>query len=453
MKVLILIFLLLIPKVTYTEEPLLVKLSTEHRLQPIFVIPFIDQGSGFTPNYIQQLEQVLQFDLGHSGYLQLLPQTAERLALASSKTLNDSGAAKQWKALNARYVVKITLSADKVLAKVLLIHDNALKSIEGAALTGNLSQDRTHIHQLSDALISMLFDVQGIASTHLLYTLKYQDSISKKWLSEVWECDYDGANPRQILNANNGYCVSPVYIPAKKGFQTSTFFYVSYKIGQPKIHIGSLTTGNTQRLLNLRGNQLMPAISPQRDQIAFISDITGNPDLFLQAFSPEQGPIGKPRQIFTAHQATQGSPTFSPDGQRIAFVSNKDGCARIYVIAIPRPNIKLNQIKPQLISRTNRESTAPSWSPDGKKLAYCARNPGGIRQIWIYDFQSNQEYQLSQGPSNKENPSWAPDSLHLVFNTREIGDCNLHLINLNQPNGVKIADFPKGEKRFPHWEP
>jgi len=61
-------------------------------------------------------------------------------------------------------------------------------------------------------------------------------------------------------------------------------------------------------------------INPCETRIAFISDITGNPDLFLQDFSPEKGPIGKPRQIFTTHQATQGSPTFSPDGKRIALL-------------------------------------------------------------------------------------------------------------------------------------
>lgn len=205
--------------------------------------------------------------------------------------------------------------------------------------------------------------------------------------------------------------------------------------------------------MTLRGNQLMPAISPQRDNIAFISDITGNPDLFLQAFSPEQGPIGKPRQIFTTHQATQGSPTFSPDGKKIAFVSNKDGSPRIYVIPIPLPDAKLKDIKAQLISRANRESSAPSWSPDGKKLAYCARNSDGVRQIWIHDFETNREWQLSEGSINKENPSWAPNSMHLVFNTKGSKENGLYLININQPKAVKIAEYPEGDKRFPSWEP
>ena len=162
----------------------------------------------------------------------------------------------------------------------------------------------------------------------------------------------------------------------------------------------------------------MPAVSQQRDKVAFISDVTGNPDLFLQNFSPEKGAIGKPQQIFSARQATQGSPAFSPDGSRVAFVSDKDGSAKIYVIQIPEPGASLKDIKATLISKANRENSAPTWSPDGTKLAYCSKTSGD-RQIWIYDFNTKKEKQITQGTGHKENPSWAPNSLHLVFNSTE----------------------------------
>jgi len=54
--------------------------------------------------------------------------------------------------------------------------------------------------------------------------------------------------------------------------------------------------------------------------------ITTNPDLFVQPYDPEQGPVGKPRQIFAARLSTQGTPTFSPNGKRIAFVSMFNDC-------------------------------------------------------------------------------------------------------------------------------
>ena len=165
-------------------------------------------------------------------------------------------------------------------------------------------QDRQQAHRLADAIHKALFGTEGIVSTHILCTIKNKVT-EDKWVAEVWESDYDGANARQISH-ENALCIAPTYIPPKAGFTSGNHLFVSYKNGQPKIFIGSTKPGTpTRRLTTLRGNQLMPAISRQRDKIAFISDVTGNPDLFLQDFSPEVGVLGKPRQIFAAPHATQ----------------------------------------------------------------------------------------------------------------------------------------------------
>ena len=116
----------------------------------------------------------------------------------------------------------------------------------------------------------------------------------------------------------------------------------------------------------------------------------------------------------------------------------------------PSETKSIKDIHATLITKQNRECTAPSWSPDGKKIAYSAMT-NGTRQIWIYDFTSREEKQVTQGAGHKENPSWAPDSLHLVFNSSTRSGSELFLINLNQPEAFQITSG-KGEKRFPAWE-
>lgn len=434
------------------EPALFVKLETEQQLQPLFLTHFRRDRSEFPPEYLTKLEEVLIFDFENSERFELLTHTAER-ELLSKSDLCETGMAVRWRGMNALYVVKAGFYQKNITFSILLAGDNRLIALDPIDLTGNLSKDRQSIHRAADTIIKIVTGQPGIASTRLLYTHKYRNRAANQWISELWECDYDGWNNRKIDGLEGGYCVTPQYIPPKPGYLASAFFYVSYKNGQPKIYLAPLSGGIEQRLLHLRGNQLMPAISRQRDQIAFISDITGNPDLFLQEFDPEKGPLGKPRQIFTTHQATQGSPTFSPDGKQIAFVSNKDGCPRIYVIPIPAPETKLKDIKARLISRCNRESTAPCWSPDGKKLAYCARSDGGTRQLWIYDFESQEESCLTGGPVNKENPSWAPDSMHIVYNTTGNRQAELYFIGLHHRVPVKIYNTLPGERRFPAWEP
>lgn len=398
------------------QEAIVVHVKTGSTLLPI-AIRTKAQTSCFEAGYLPQLEAVMRFDLGHNG----------RCTVASG----------------AAHLVELSLDGKGLVA--VLNAPGRSKQFKGLQLSGVLAEDRRCIHQVADAIYQALFNETGITSTHILYTLRTRKSLSSaQWISEVWECDYDGANAKQVTHDGH-LCVTPTYLGAMPGGLHREFLFVSYKIGQPKIYACNTADGSLKRLSYLRGNQLMPALSVQQDAIAFISDAGGNPDLFVQQFSPENGLVGKPRQLFSSPMAAQGSPTFSPDGRRIAFVSNKDGTARIYTIgAVDAGGLTL-------ISKRNRDNTSPVWSPDGQMLAYCAQT-NGVRQIWVYDFLTRQETQLTDGPVHKENPTWAPDSVHVMFNSATESNAELYLINLNQKEAIQITSGP-GEKRFPSWEP
>ena len=434
------------------EKEIVVRLATENQRIPVYAAKFVDDRAVFSPEYLRQLEAILLFDLNHNGVSSTLPSSPSHESLANQLAVQGgfTEPSKGWKALGTPYVIKGYVEGEKMLsAKLFTANEEGEKCVSGLKLSGKLREDRRQVHKLADAICKALFNVEGIANTRLLYTLRKPLS-ENRWSSEIWEADYDGENAHLLLS-QGGYQLTPVYIPPKPGYQSGSFLYVSYLAAQPKIFISSLKEPKGRQLTALRGNQLTPAISSKRDQIAFISDVTGNPDLFIQEFHPEKGAVGKPRQIFAGKQATQGSPTFSPDGKRLAFVSNKDGVPRVYLMSIPPPGTPLKEVKTQLLSKHTGESSAPAWSPDGSKIAYCAKS-GGVRQIWVYDFTSKEEKQLTKGAGNKENPTWAPNGLCLAYNTTDQEACELYLISLTQPEATKIS-AEAGEKRFPNWEP
>ena len=175
---------------------------------------------------------------------------------------NEGPKPSDWQALQAYYVLKTKYNNHQISINLFAANTEEIKSIENVELTGDLSKDRRQIHQIADGIYKQLFNLEGIATTRILYTVKNENGVNAE--SEVWEADYDGKNSRQ-LTFHSGYSIMPTYIPPKAGYAAGAFLFVSYKTGQPKIFYQSLNQKKPLRLNYLRGNQLMPAISRQQE--------------------------------------------------------------------------------------------------------------------------------------------------------------------------------------------
>ncbi len=417
------------------NQEIIVHLPTEKPLSPIY-LSFIEQvDSSFPKNYLAQLEKVLEYDFNHNGKTISLAKSAERerqLRIGHGRELESP------------YALAFSIKENKLQCRAYNLLKEQSNLFPEITLSGSLSEDRKLLHKLSDAIHKLIFHSEGIASSKILFSFQKQEGGSS-WISEIAECDFDGENIH-TLTEEKSYCVTPVNIPKGNGLTKNLFLYVSYKMGQPKIFIASKEEGKGKKVLDIRGNQLLPAISKQKDKLAFICDASGRTDLFIQPIEPETGKTGTPIQLFSYPRSTQASPTFSPDGKQIAFVSDKDGTARIYLISTEKTSKRPSA---KMLTKKNRENTCPCWSSDGTKLAYSAKTKG-IRQIWLYDFATGEERQLTSGPGDKENPCFADNSLHIVFNSVEKDHSDLYVVNLNQPNAVKITTG-SGKKHYPAW--
>jgi hypothetical protein len=97
---------------------------------------------------------------------------------------------------------------------------------------------------------------------------------------------------------------------------------------------------------------------------------------------------------------TSYDPAWSPDGNRIAFVSQEPGNDEIYVVARDGTNLT------RLTANTWEWDKHPSWSPDGRQIVFDSNRVTGRRQLWIMDATGANQRLLLTSPYNDHSPIW-----------------------------------------------
>ena len=183
-----------------------------------------------------------------------------------------------------------------------------------------------------------------------------------------------------------------------------------------------------------------------RTKIAFSSNRDGNYEIYVM-----DGDGNNQRRV-TVHPRVDEYPSWSPDGKKIAFASNRNnvnkGHRQIWVIDADGKNpIRLTD---------GVVDTYPDWSPDGTKILYDAHlvpedhdlAPGGII---LMDADGKDKRLLTP---NGGHPSWSPDGKRIAFiAARNAGDDHhIYLMDADGRNRTQLThDFV--HKRFPSWSP
>ena len=169
------------------------------------------------------------------------------------------------------------------------------------------------------------------------------------------------------------------------------------------IFTAPIEKGPTRNLTDSSGaHDKWPTWSPDGSQIAFISDKTGEEEIYL---IPQDG--SKPaEQITTGGSAMRYQPEWAPDGKRIAF-SDKDG--KLYVLTLSDRKIL------QVTDSPRGQIRDYTWSPRGNFLAFTMPNDNQFQSVFVWGANDGQLRRVTDDYFNSYNPAWDPQGNYLYF--------------------------------------
>ncbi len=138
------------------------------------------------------------------------------------------------------------------------------------------------------------------------------------------------------------------------------------------------------------------------------------------------------------------TPRFSPETQRITYMSYRGGQPRVYLYDI-------NSGSHEVLGSFPGMTFAPRFSPDGKKVVMSIAKDGNT-DIFVMDLGSRNITRMTSNSAIETAPSYSPDGRKIVFESDRGGSQQLYVMSVDG-SGVSRITFGKGRYANPVWSP
>ena len=287
--------------------------------------------------------------------------------------------------------------------------------------------------------------------------IRTHDHTGPKERRHLWVVDADGTNPQQLtrgdgidptrdtsLTRYNSFALSPN--DKHVAFTTRAGVYVMDSDGSDR-----------RRITGSGGNYITPAWSPDGQYIAVATYHDLNYDYDILVMSPD----GRSVKQLTSYDGDEYYPSWSPEGGRIAYLANpiasgSESSNQLFIVDVAAvsafsPSLPVVP-KARKLTSNSVDDWSPVWSPDGNKIAFVSDDGGDSdSEIYVMDTDGSNRRKLTNNRVHDFDPVWSPDSRYIFFTREQTAYKDYELYRIDTLSGTERR-VPFGQNRVHRLE-
>ncbi|MCZ6716381.1 MAG: Tol-Pal system beta propeller repeat protein TolB [Gammaproteobacteria bacterium] len=394
---------------------------------PIAVVPFEWQGGLVRPPL--DVSAIIAADLANSGRFDPM-DTRDML----ERPVDEQGIDfEDWRLLGLETILVGRLlpqSGGNYVIQFELFDLFNQQKLLGFRLSSTSTGLRAAAHRISDLIYEKLTGIKGAFATRIAFITVQGQGPAKRYRLVI--ADADGSNHNIILESPEPL-MSPAWSP-----DGDRIAYVSFESNKSAIYIQELSTGERIRVSAREGVNGAPAFSPDGRKLALtLSRDPGNLDIYV---------LNLANQVLTRitrNPAIDTEATWSTDGSKIFFTSDRSGGPQIYKVEIDGGGKRR-------ITYEGNYNGRSRLTPDDKEMAVVHNDQGAFRIARVNPDNGNLLV-LTDGQLD-ESPSFAPNGETIIYATRVDGRGVLATVSIDGRIHRRIA-AQEGDVREPAWSP